>query len=116
MHRQTYLVQNPKYLVIHLVRFDDTFDQYGKLRVVKNHEEVLIDHTLSLTPFTRSAQTQISDYDLYGIVHHSGSLSGGHYVSEVKIGDGRWYRCNDSSITQILQPGERSTSAYVLFY
>ena len=29
VHRQTYMVQNPKYLVIHLVRFDDTFDHYG---------------------------------------------------------------------------------------
>jgi len=92
-------VQNPRYLVIHLVRFDETFDEYGIRRVVKNHDSVFIDHTLSLESYTRSICPQTSDYELYGIVHHSGSLSGGHYVSEVKTIDGRWYRCNDSSIT-----------------
>jgi ubiquitin C-terminal hydrolase len=92
-------VQNSRYLVIHLVRFDETYDEYGRRSVVKNHDSVFIDHTLSLAPYTRTICPQTSDYELYGIVHHSGSLSGGHYVSEVKTGDGRWYRCNDSSIT-----------------
>jgi ubiquitin C-terminal hydrolase len=83
---------------------------------VKNHDNVCVDHTLTLAPYTRSIHPQITDYELYGIVHHSGSLTGGHYVSEVKTGDGRWYLCNDSSITQIQLPREWSTSAYVLFY
>ena len=71
VHRQTYLMQNPKYLIIHLVRFDETFDEYGRLRMIKNHDNVFVDYTLSLESFTRSIHPQISDYELYGIVHHS---------------------------------------------
>jgi len=56
-------------------------------------------------------------YDLYGVSHHSGSLSGGHYVCDVKnVAEGKWYRCNDSHVSSIASPDTSSSSAYVLFY
>ena len=37
--------------------------------------------------------------------------------SEVKnFGDGRWYNCNDSSVSKMSTPDMSSSSAYVLFY
>jgi len=56
-------------------------------------------------------------YKLYGVSHHSGSLSGGHYVCEVSnVNTGQWYSCNDGSVSKISKPESSSSSAYVLFY
>jgi ubiquitin C-terminal hydrolase len=56
-------------------------------------------------------------YKLFGITHHSGSLHGGHYISEVySENTGRWYLCNDSSVRAISKPDTSSSSAYILFY
>ena len=58
-----------------------------------------------------------TQYQLYGITHHSGSLYGGHYVSEVfNFGDNRWYDCNDSHVRRTSAPDTSSSSAYLLFY
>ena len=44
-------------------------------------------------------------YELYGSVYHTGGSgagenSGGHYYSQIKIGD-RWWNFNDASVTEI---------------
>jgi ubiquitin C-terminal hydrolase len=56
-------------------------------------------------------------YDLYGICNHSGSLLGGHYTSYVKNANGKWYHCNDTSISEVgVIESMISPKAYVLFY
>ena len=41
-------------------------------------------------------------YDLYGVVNHSGSLSGGHYYAYCKNKHtGKWYEHNDSSVSEM---------------
>lgn len=59
-------------------------------------------------------------YDLYGVIHHSGSSEFGHYVAEVRDLDQRdresWYYCNDQNIEQIDEPETDSQTAYLLFY
>ena len=59
-----------------------------------------------------------SNYKLYGISHHSGSLYGGHYIAEVQnVDNGNWYNCNDSFVSkQGKSYDNQSASAYVLFY
>jgi len=56
-------------------------------------------------------------YDLYGVVHHQGALSGGHYVASLKSEhDGRWRLFNDSQIYEINSKNVVDASAYILFY
>ena len=55
-------------------------------------------------------------YNLYGICHHMGSLSGGHYVADVKGDDGKWYHCDDSIVSSLHSPQASSSSVYLLFY
>ena len=41
-------------------------------------------------------------YDLYGVVIHSGyTPTCGHYYSYCKTDTGRWYECDDSSISNV---------------
>ena len=38
-------------------------------------------------------------YDLYGVIHHQGALSGGHYVASLRSElDGQWRLFNDAQI------------------
>jgi hypothetical protein len=56
-------------------------------------------------------------YDLYGVVHHQGALSGGHYVASLKSEvDGQWRLYNDAQIYEIHPRDVVDSSAYILFY
>ena len=56
-------------------------------------------------------------YDLYGVVHHQGALSGGHYVASLKSElDGQWRLFNDAQIYEIHNRDVVDSSAYILFY
>ena len=55
-------------------------------------------------------------YDLYGVVHHQGALSGGHYVASVKSDDGQWRLFNDAQVYEIHSRDVVDSSAYILFY
>lgn len=76
------------------------------------------------TETTESTQPITSDdgrsemlYDLYGVVHHQGALSGGHYVASLKSEfDGQWRLFNDAQIYEIHSRDVVDSSAYILFY
>lgn len=67
-------------------------------------------------------------YELFSILIHSGSAMGGHYYAYIRsFQDGKWYKFNDSTVTEIpddqvkesvieMYGGETSTSAYMLQY
>lgn len=56
-------------------------------------------------------------YDLYGVIHHQGALSGGHYVASLKSEiDGQWRLFNDAQIYEIHARDVVDPSAYILFY
>lgn len=56
-------------------------------------------------------------YDLYGVVHHQGALSGGHYVASLKSElDGQWRLFNDAQVFDIHSRDIVDSSAYILFY
>ena len=56
-------------------------------------------------------------YDLYGVVHHQGALSAGHYVASLKSDvDGQWRLFNDAQVYEIHSRDVVDSSAYLLFY
>ncbi|KAL7557711.1 hypothetical protein ACA910_018505 [Epithemia clementina (nom. ined.)] len=56
-------------------------------------------------------------YDLYGVIHHQGALSGGHYVASLKSEiDNQWRLFNDAQIYEIHARDVIDASAYILFY
>lgn len=106
----------PPLLVIHLKRFHYSSWRRDKLNTsVKFPVE---DLDLSKYSENDNADTSEHTYHLYGISHHSGYMSGGHYVADIKnvSGDGKWYHCDDSYISSITEPDNCGSSPYVLFY
>jgi len=68
----------------------------------------------------------VCDFELYGAVHHFGSLAGGHYVALTRVapgpGEGRWHLFDDARVVPLERPGPAldaqvaSGAAYILFY
>ena len=65
-------------------------------------------------------QSEDLQYTLYGIVEHSGSLHGGHYVAYVKArtvdNKCKWYHVSDSRVSEIQEEAVLRKQAYIIFY
>jgi len=56
-------------------------------------------------------------YDLYAISNHYGSLGGGHYTAFAKNNvTNKWYRFDDSSVSEVAESVIVTPAAYILFY
>jgi len=64
----------------------------------------------------------LSKYSLYAVSNHYGGTGGGHYTGYVRnVENGKWYDCDDSSVTEMTSSSDDKieldgSSAYVLFY
>ena len=106
----------PKLLVIHLKRFEINGDNASK-----NLEEVeILKRTLDMRKYVH--QDFLKDnsngwYNLYGIIHHSGSLKKGHYTVEVKpkSENSYWFLWDDKYVNKS-NPWVISRTPYIFFY
>jgi ubiquitin C-terminal hydrolase len=100
----------PDVLVITLKRFGNNQRKNQKLvhYPIKN---------LNLTKYVVGYDKESYIYELYGICNHSGNVGGGHYTSNVKCQDNKWYLFNDTSISEIKNLATLvSPKAYCFFY
>ncbi|KAE8982071.1 hypothetical protein PR003_g24145 [Phytophthora rubi] len=105
----------PNVLVLHLKRF--SFSTFSRDKVSTSISFPA--QGLDLAEYCASDAVVDGStlYDLTGIVHHMGSLNGGHYTAECLNADMQeWFDFNDSSVTAIKKPELYSSSAYMLFY
>ncbi|XP_073992532.1 ubiquitin specific protease 16/45 isoform X3 [Rhodnius prolixus] len=127
--KQMLISQAPPALVIHLKRF-----QVQMMTCRKLCRHVSFPLQLDLTPYsvpsasvqkntegTKKADDNKSDllYTLYGLVEHSGTMNGGHYVAYVKIcrdSTNLWYCISDSHVSLVSEARVLSAQAYLLFY
>lgn len=71
--------------------------------------------TIDLRFFLSKASS--SQYQLTGMIQHSGGLSGGHYISYNKnYKNNRWYEFDDSRVTSLNLSQILEKEAYILFY
>ena len=104
--KETYIEEFPYYLIFQLKRF--MFDGSSK----KNDALVNVEEKWYSTIFSKNIY-----YELKGIVLQSGNLSGGHYVSYIKINN-KWFCFNDGEVSKvktklIMKVVKKS---YMLFY
>lgn len=61
--------------------------------------------------------TQDIHYKLVGFIHHSGIITGGHYVAFAKL-EGKWILYDDGSVSEVTdaQAEANARKAYVFFY
>lgn len=109
----------PQILVFHLKRFQSL----GFFHTRKIDTFVEFDEYLETGPFLlpKTASEIEKDpinlrYKLYGLVAHSGSLLGGHYVSYIRNNSDSWFYCSDSHTRSVSWDQVRKCQAYLLFY
>lgn len=107
---------SPNVLVVPLKRY--TMGRFSK--ITKFVEFPL---TLDLRPYmSRDAPYEGKShptYTLYGVVVHldwGGSAHSGHYVSYVRLLDGRWCKCDDGRVETTDEATVLKQKAYLLFY
>ncbi|KAK4425241.1 Ubiquitin carboxyl-terminal hydrolase 2 [Sesamum alatum] len=108
----------PSILTIHLKRFSqDARGRFSKLNGHVNFRE-----TIDLKPYMdpRCTDKDTFIYRLVGVVEHSGSMRGGHYVAYVRgsknSGDCVWYHASDAYVREASLEEVLRSEAYVLFY
>ena len=119
------LARLPPVLLVHLKRFTYRGPVSNKIdtRVVFPTESLDLSNYMPppLPPGSSARGVSASEsqrppylYDLYGVTHHFGTLTSGHYTASVRT-QGLWYYCDDQRIT----PGDaqiHTASPYMLFF
>jgi ubiquitin carboxyl-terminal hydrolase 36/42 len=100
---------NPRLLFVHLGRFERKSDG----TMAKIGTPIDFPMNLDISPSGIKAK-----YQLTGIVHHFGTMKGGHYVADFYHHPSKqWYNANDETVTHIGdKPDLVSASAYMFMY
>ncbi|XP_048767727.2 ubiquitin carboxyl-terminal hydrolase 2-like isoform X2 [Ostrea edulis] len=102
----------PKVVVLHIGKI-------GKFQRINTPEETrkVLKFTEDMDAFYPSDEDTNNMWHLYGVVVHTGAVSGGHYFSYVKpSGTEQWYKCNDMIVQQVLEDEVLHSDPYLLFY
>lgn len=113
-YNKFYILSAPEILVICLKKFEKTVT--GMKKYSKN---ITFSLELNLARYFLEVEgklPEITRYELYGAVQHSGSLNGGHYVCYVKKESGNWYYISDSFFNKVNVNAALNSDAYLLFY
>lgn len=107
----------PPILTIHLKRLSQ--DARGRLSKLSGHVD--FKDTIDLEPYMdpRCKDKGTYKYRLIGVVEHSGSARGGHYVAYVRGGlkdDWLWYHASDAHVKEVSFEEVLRCEAYILFY
>ncbi|XP_010522400.1 PREDICTED: ubiquitin carboxyl-terminal hydrolase 2-like [Tarenaya hassleriana] len=116
----------PSILTVHLKRFSQ--DARGRLSKLSGH--VAFKEFIDLQPYMDSARCNGEEkpvYRLAGVVEHSGTMRGGHYVAYVRGGNSDkenncssglsvWYYISDSYVRQVSLEEVLRCEAYLVFY
>ena len=115
--RKTSIWETPEILIIQLKRFKSTYTNTTKVRSTVKYPM----KDLSFEKYYSEYYPRTHVYDLYGVVQHTGSLHGGHYISHTKnFINNKWYEFNDEDVIHI--PDDKiekelvSKDSYILFY
>ncbi|XP_010484338.1 PREDICTED: ubiquitin carboxyl-terminal hydrolase 2-like isoform X2 [Camelina sativa] len=111
----------PPVLTIHLKRFSQ--DLRGRLSKLNGH--VAFKEVIDLRQYMDSRCREEPVYRLAGLVEHSGTMRGGHYVAYVRGGQRVketessstvWYNVSDAHVRQVSWEKVLHSEAYILFY
>lgn len=105
--RQTMFWNLPPVIIIHLKRFNNFNQKFV------HHIDIPVTD-LDLSEFICGYKRLSYVYNLHAVILHAGGVRGGHYVCNI-YRNGKWWRCNDSSVTKLEDP-IITKDAYCLFY
>ena len=101
----------PKYLFISLKRFKYTMIYRAKINCPIKFPL----NNINLNKYlVENSQDNSKIYDLYSVVNHNGTLSGGHYNTIIKQNN-QWIKYNDSVVSYFTKTFD-TQDAYILIY
>jgi ubiquitin carboxyl-terminal hydrolase 4/11/15 len=104
----------PPVLVIHLKRFSYR-NKYWREKL-ETHVNYPV-RGLDLSRHLICPPNQPPVYDLYAVSNHYGSMGGGHYTAyALNKTTHKWYKFDDSYVTEVDESHVVTSSGYVLFY
>lgn len=125
------LLSKPKTIIIKIKRYisDNFMNRLFKVNKMIHYPEVI-----NLNSYI--CGDNLNDYELYGVINHTGTMQGGHYYSFIKKPllnnmkinntdtetktssfNNQWICCNDSQVSNISDTEALSSQyAYILFY
>ncbi|XP_045814122.1 ubiquitin carboxyl-terminal hydrolase 2 isoform X1 [Trifolium pratense] len=125
--KRVLIYKAPPVLTIHLKRFSQ--DARGRLSKLNGH--VNFRETMDFRPYMdpRCINEEKYEYQLVGVVEHSGTMRGGHYVAYVRGGQrnrekvankenesSTWYHASDAYVREVSLDEVLRCEAYILFY
>nr|KYP75587.1 Ubiquitin carboxyl-terminal hydrolase 2 [Cajanus cajan] len=124
--KRVLIYKAPPVLTIHLKRFSQ--DARGRLSKLNGH--VNFRETMDIKPYIdpRCIIEEKYEYRLVGVVEHSGTMRGGHYIAYVKGGQrnrgkgdkesegSTWYQASDAYVREVSLDEVLRCEAYILFY
>ncbi|XP_046856973.1 ubiquitin carboxyl-terminal hydrolase 8-like isoform X2 [Xenia sp. Carnegie-2017] len=104
----------PPVLIVHFNRFKRDYDgSWLEKRQTNVHFPI---SCMDLSKFVLGP-SKSSQYQLYGVSNHYGSMQSGHYTAYCRnMYDHKWYKYDDSDVTSITESSVKSSAAYILFY
>ena len=115
--KKTSIWDTPDILIIQLKRFINTHNFTTKVKSIVKYPL----YNFSLEKFYSVHFPRNYKYDLYGVIQHTGSLYGGHYIAHTKnFINNKWYEFNDANVIHIddneIEKELMSRDSYILFY
>ena len=109
----------PKYLIFQLMRFESD-NSYVRSVLKKNDEFVDFPmNGLDLSGiYSGKKQSQNCIYDLYGVIHHSGTIGFGHYYATIRndLSSNKWYLFNGKIETIIITTWRKLCICFIFCY
>ena len=111
----------PQVLICALNRFEYNFKFDCKKKI---NNKLAFPLVFNVKDYIPNKMNDIN-YELYSIIVHSGSARGGHYYAVIKCGDDKWFKFDDSHVSEVnmndlievLYGSEQTdTSAYMFLY
>ncbi|CAD6188341.1 unnamed protein product [Caenorhabditis auriculariae] len=102
----------PKYLIIHLKRFEFLREQ-GRMGKCKRAVNFPL-RDFDPTPFVDRPDGHT--YECIALANHYGQLSSGHFVAYAKSNEDKWLLLNDCSVREVQEEEVDQQGAYLLFY
>lgn len=101
------IIRLPDILPITLARYD-----YKVTYPMKITKEIKTNGHIDLSAFVDEAFQGSAKYKVVGVVYHHGGFGGGHYTSSV-FKNGKWYHCDDSTVSVIEKPNLETAYSYI---
>jgi ubiquitin C-terminal hydrolase len=102
----------PDVLIFHLKRFGV---RDGVVK--KSTAKVDFPEEIDMAPFVQGPQkAEDLRYRLFAVIHHLGTMCGGHYITIIRSAREGWYTYNDDAVYTCNEKAVFSETAYVLLY